>query len=197
MNTKTIALGGVFFLTLLSACSKKPVTASTSAAPPPRDPVVAATRQADPAPARTRQAEPTPAPQAARNNNITADEKARLDSSLAKLEDALFDFDKATIRADAAKVLQSDVDVIRNTLTKYPNEMVTLEGHADQRGSAEYNLGLGDRRAQSAYEFLIKQGIPADRLRLISYGKEHPQCTDANDGCWQKNRRAHIVPGIQ
>ena len=80
MNTKTITLGGVIFLTLLSACGKKPVTAATTTAPPPpREPVVAASRQADPAPARTRQAEATPAPpQSARNNSITADEKARL-----------------------------------------------------------------------------------------------------------------------
>ena len=74
---------------------------------------------------------------------------------------------------------------------------VAVEGHSDERGSAEYNLGLGDRRAQSAQEFLIQQGIPANRLRLISYGKERPQCTDANEGCWQKNRRVHLVPGIQ
>ncbi len=194
MNTKTITLGGVIFLTLLSACGKKPVTAATTTAPPPpREPVVAASRQADPAPARTRQAEATPAPQSARNNSITADEKARLDSSLAKLEDALFDFDKATIRPDAAKVLQSDVEVIRNTLVKYPSELVTLEGHADQRGSAEYNLALGDARSKAVKDFLSNLGVPAGQLKPMSMGKEQPQCTDENEACWQKNRRVRLV----
>lgn len=195
MNTKTITLGGVIFLTLLSACGKKPVTAATTTAPPPpREPVVAASRQADPAPARTRQAEATPAPpQSARNNSITADEKARLDSSLAKLEDALFDFDKATIRPDAAKVLQSDVEVIRNTLVKYPRELVTLEGHADQRGSAEYNLALGDARSKAVKDFLSNLGVPAGQLKPMSMGKEQPQCTDENEACWQKNRRVRLV----
>ena len=193
MNTKTITLGGVIFLTLLGACSKKPMTASTAAPPPPREPVVTASRQSDPAPTRTRQTEATPAPQPARNNNITAAEKARLDSSLAKLEDALFDFDKATIRPDAAKVLQSDVEVIRNTLIKYPSEMVTLEGHADQRGSAEYNLALGDARSKAVKEFLANLGVPGGQLNPMSMGKEQPQCTDENEACWQKNRRVRLV----
>ena len=194
MNTKTITVGGVIFLTLLGACSKKPMTAATAAPPPPREPVVAASRQPEPAPARTRQAEPTPASQPTRNNsNITAAEKAQLESSLAKLEDALFDFDKATIRPDAAKVLQSDVDVIRNTLTKYPNEMVTLEGHADQRGSAEYNLALGDARSKAVKEFLTNLGVPGGQLNPLSMGKEQPQCTDENEACWQRNRRVRLV----
>ena len=194
MNTKTITLGGVIFLTLLSGCNKKPAMASTTPPPPPREPVVAAARQPEAAPARTRQAESTPTPQPTRNNNIiTAAEKAQLDSSLAKLEDALFDFDKATIRPDAAKVLQSDVDVIRNTLTKYPSEMVTLEGHADQRGSAEYNLALGDARSKAVKEFLSNLGVPGGQLRPLSLGKEQPQCTDENEACWQKNRRVRLV----
>jgi peptidoglycan-associated lipoprotein len=70
-----------------------------------------------------------------------------------------------------------------------------VEGHCDDRGSAEYNLGLGDRRASSAKDFLVQLGIPADRLKTISYGKERPQCTDENESCWQKNRRAHFSPG--
>ena len=66
---------------------------------------------------------------------------------------------------------------------------------ADERGSAEYNLGLGDRRATSAKEFLVQLGVPADRLKTISFGKERQQCSDANEDCWQKNRRAHFAPG--
>jgi peptidoglycan-associated lipoprotein len=70
-----------------------------------------------------------------------------------------------------------------------------VEGHCDERGSAEYNLGLGDRRATSAKEFLQQLGVPSDRLKTISYGKERPQCTEQNESCWQKNRRAHFAPG--
>ena len=70
-----------------------------------------------------------------------------------------------------------------------------VEGHCDERGSAEYNLGLGDGRARAAKDFLVQLGVPADRLRPISYGKERPQCTSADEGCWQKNRRAHFSTG--
>ena len=111
---------------------------------------------------------------------------------MAKLEDALFDYDKSTIRADALKVLQEHVTVIRTTLTKYPSQMVTLEGHADERGSSEYNLALGDARAKSVKEFLVNGGVPAGQLKELSFGKERPQCTDGTEDCWQKNRRVHL-----
>ena len=70
-----------------------------------------------------------------------------------------------------------------------------VEGHCDERGSAEYNLGLGDRRAQSAKDFLVQLGVPADKLRTVSYGKERPVCTEGNESCWQRNRRAHFSSG--
>ena len=70
-----------------------------------------------------------------------------------------------------------------------------VEGHCDERGSAEYNLGLGEARARAAMEFLVSLGVPADRLKTISYGKERPQCTESTEECWQKNRRAHFSPG--
>jgi peptidoglycan-associated lipoprotein len=70
-----------------------------------------------------------------------------------------------------------------------------VEGHCDERGSAEYNLGLGDRRATSAKDFLVQLGVPADKLKTISYGKERPQCTENDESCWQKNRRAHFSAG--
>ncbi len=68
----------------------------------------------------------------------------------------------------------------------FPSLTIVVEGHCDDRGSAEYNLGLGDRRASAAKEFLIQLGVPADRLQTISYGKERPQCTDQNESCWQR-----------
>ena len=136
-KTSTIAVGAVFTLILLNGCTKKTNT-SASTPPPPREPVMAAAREENrtQAQAQPRQAEPTPQQVASRQERISAEEKAQLDSSLAKLEDALFDYDKSTIRADALKMLQEHVTIIRTTLTKYPSEMVTLEGHADERGSS-------------------------------------------------------------
>jgi len=112
---------------------------------------------------------------------------------LARMEDALFDFDRSTIRADASTALKDDVRVIRDILSNYPNQKLVIEGHADERGSEEYNLALGDRRAHAVEDFLTSMGIPTTQLTLISYGKDRPVCTDENEACWQRNRRAHLT----
>lgn len=111
------------------------------------------------------------------------------------VQDAYFDYDKNDIRGDAQGVLTQDATAIKSILSDFPNATIVIEGHCDERGSAEYNLGLGDRRASSAKEFLQGLGVPADRLKTISYGKERPQCTEANESCYQKNRRVHFSPG--
>ena len=110
-------------------------------------------------------------------------------------QDAFFDYDKSDIRADAREALTHDATVLKQIFSDDPNFTVVVEGHCDERGSAEYNLALGDRRASSAKEFLVQLGVPADRIKTISYGKERPQCTEANESCWQKNRRAHLSAG--
>jgi len=124
---------------------------------------------------------------------MTPQERATLSERLAKLEDALFDYDKATIRTDAVTALRADVEVIRDILSRYPSQKLKIEGYADERGSSEYNLGLGDRRAAATREFLNTMGIPSTQLTIISFGKERPVCTAANEACWQKNRRAHVT----
>ena len=111
------------------------------------------------------------------------------------VQDAYFDYDKSEIRADARDALTKDVAALKSILADFPNATIVVEGHCDDRGSAEYNLGLGDRRASSAKEFLQQLGVPADRLKTISYGKERPQCSEQNESCWQRNRRAHFAPG--
>ena len=111
------------------------------------------------------------------------------------VQDAYFDYDKTDIRSDARDALTKDAGAIKAILADFPNASIVLEGHCDERGSAEYNLGLGDRRASAAKEFLQQLGISADRLKTVSYGKERPQCTDANESCYQKNRRVHFAPG--
>jgi len=124
---------------------------------------------------------------------MTPQERATLTERLARLEDALFDYDKAVIRSDATTVLKDDVGVIRGILANYPSQKLVIEGNADERGSSEYNLALGDKRARAAEEFLTTMGIPDAQLTVISYGKDHPVCTDQTEACWQKNRRAHIT----
>ncbi len=111
------------------------------------------------------------------------------------VQDALFDYDKSDIREDARTALTRDADVLKSVFQQFPNATVLIEGHCDERGSAEYNLGLGDRRSTAAKEFLVQLGVPGDRLKTVSYGKERPVCTDSNEACWQKNRRAHFSPG--
>ena len=124
---------------------------------------------------------------------MPAEVRLRLTDALARMEDALFDFDKATIRADATTALKDDVGVIRDILAAYPSQKLLIEGHADERGSGEYNLALGDRRAQAAKDFLSSMGIPEVQLTLISYGKERPVCSDESEACWQRNRRVHVT----
>ena len=106
-----------------------------------------------------------------------------------EVQDAYFDFDMAAIRADARDALSKTAQFLRS----YPQVKVNLEGHCDERGSTEYNLGLGDRRATAVKSFLVQQGVSADRIRTISYGKEKPFCTEHTEDCWQQNRRGHFV----
>jgi peptidoglycan-associated lipoprotein len=110
-------------------------------------------------------------------------------------QDAFFDFDMSEIRSDGRDALTKDAALLKQIFQQDPNFSVVVEGHCDERGSAEYNLALGDRRATAAKDFLVQLGVPADRLKTISYGKERPQCTEATEDCWQKNRRAHLSPG--
>jgi peptidoglycan-associated lipoprotein len=108
---------------------------------------------------------------------------------LREVRDAYFDYDKADLRADARTALSKTADFLKN----YPQLKVTIEGHCDERGSTEYNLGLGDRRASAVKQFLVSSGISADRLSTVSYGKEKPFCMESNESCWQQNRRGHFV----
>jgi peptidoglycan-associated lipoprotein len=124
---------------------------------------------------------------------MTPQERMTLDQRLARMEDALFDYNKAAIRTDATTVQTDDVDVIRGILTNYPSQKLVIEGNADERGSDEYNLALGDKRARAAEEFLTTMGIPQAQLDVISFGKDRPVCKDPTEACWQKNRRVHIT----
>jgi peptidoglycan-associated lipoprotein len=175
----------------LGACAKKKVATATPAAPAPAVQQTPAQPAAQPQRAsETTRAAVTPT---ARPSMPDAATRARIDQLLARIEDAYFDYNQHTLRPDAITALQKDSSELRDILKDYPAYKLTIEGHADERGSAEYNMTLAQARAESAKSYLVGVGIPSDQLGLISYGKEKPVCTESTEPCWQKNRRIHIV----
>jgi peptidoglycan-associated lipoprotein len=105
------------------------------------------------------------------------------------LSDIYFDFDKSELRPDARSTLSENADWLKKS---YNTSAIEIEGHCDERGTEQYNLGLGERRARAALDYLASLGVPGDRLKIISYGEERPQCTESDEDCWQRNRRSHF-----
>jgi len=119
--------------------------------------------------------------------------RARIQDLLNRIQDAYFDYDKHTIRPDAQAALKTDAQTLGDIIRQYPSFKLTVEGYCDERGSEEYNMALGDARAKQAKDFLASMGVPGDQLNVISFGKDKPVCSDHDEDCWQKNRRAHIT----
>jgi peptidoglycan-associated lipoprotein len=194
MKNTTLTILGVAGLLSMAACHHAAPVAATH--PADTTPVPSAPAPT-PTPART----PTPTPQPVQRASATPSQpttmprevREQLNEKLARLEDALFDYDKAEIRTDARTALADDVKVIRDILASYPSQKLLIEGHADERGSEEYNMALGDKRARAAEDFLASMGIPNAQLTIVSFGKDRPVCTDKTEDCWQKNRRAHVT----
>lgn len=175
------------------ACKKKVAAAAPAPAPVARQEAAPAP---PPAPA------PAPAPretvaEAPHSRYPDAATVKRIEELLARIQDAYFDYDKHLLRSDAQATLTDDAKTLTDILKQYPDYKLTVEGHCDERGSAEYNAALGDARSKAAKEYLVSLGIPGNQLQTVSYGKERPVCTDSNEACWQKNRRAHIVAQLQ
>ena len=196
-NTRGLMVIAVATVAMLGAgCAKKKVAAITPNTPQqqtasaPSTPAAAApTRDTTPTPVAE-----TPAP---RSNMPDAATRARIDQLLAKIEDAYFDYNQHTLRPDAITALQSDSAELRDILKDYPDYKLTIEGHADERGSAQYNMALGEARAEAAKNYLVQVGISGQQLGVVSYGKEKPICQEATEACYQKNRRIHIVAVAQ
>jgi peptidoglycan-associated lipoprotein len=176
-----------------TACAKKQVAVP----PQPPAPVAAATPAppATPAPAPARREAPpqqearaTPPPA-----YPSAATRARIDELIGRIQDAYFDYDAHTLRKDAISTLDADSKELAQILQQYPGYKLKIEGYCDERGSAEYNVALGDARAKAAKDFLVNAGVASNQLDTVSYGKENPVCTDHDESCWQKNRRVHIV----
>jgi peptidoglycan-associated lipoprotein len=105
------------------------------------------------------------------------------------LGDVYFDFDQSSLRPDARQRLTKNAEFLR----RRPEYVVRLEGHCDERGTNDYNLALGERRARAAHDYLVSLGVDPARLETLSYGEERPECSEAGEGCWSRNRRAHFV----
>ena len=116
------------------------------------------------------------------------------DSMVGRIRDVYFDLDAAALRPEMEQVLIENGRLLMDLFATYPDGTVLLEGHCDERGTNEYNLALGDRRSLSVKEFLAAQGVPADRMRTVSLGEERPQCFEAAETCWSRNRRVHFTP---
>jgi peptidoglycan-associated lipoprotein len=195
-SRKTITIAAVALLALAgAACSKKVVAAKPPAPPVPAAPA-AATPASQPAPA-SRPAATAPVAAAPGSPYPDAATRARIDQLLARISDAYFDYNKSALREDAVKTLQADSAELRNILAQYPGYQLQIEGYCDERGSAEYNLALGDRRAEAAKDYLVQVGIPSGQLSTVSYGKERSVCQEHDETCWQKNRRIHIIAMAQ
>ena len=109
--------------------------------------------------------------------------------AVAALKEVYFDFDKYDIRAEDAKTLDANAAWLKSNA----DNLVLIEGHCDERGTNEYNLGLGERRAKATMNYLVSQGVQSTRISLVSYGEERPICMEHNESCWAQNRRAAFL----
>src|SRR5262249_23761025 len=107
----------------------------------------------------------------------------------ADLPDVYFDFDKYELRPDTTRVLEASAAWLKS----HARELLLIEGHCDERGTSEYNLALGERRARATMNYLVSHGVAASRVTIVSYGEDRPQCREHTEACWAKNRRAHFL----
>jgi peptidoglycan-associated lipoprotein len=175
----------VAVLVVVMAGCRRQVPPQTPAPPPPPPAAPAAPPPPPPPPPP----EPAAAPAPLTEDEIFARKTLAELNAERPLGDVFFDYDQSSIRDDARPILQKNADWMR----RWTSTRMTIEGHCDERGSAEYNLALGDRRAASVRDYLVSLGIPANRLVVVSKGKEEPQCRETTESCWQMNRRGHFV----
>ena len=169
----------------IGACSKKKPPVAKPIPPPP--PASDTMRPPPPPPPEPVRETPMP-PEPLTSDPLTATDIDVINKN-SPFQPVFYAFDSAEVDAGAQKVLNTNADILR----KYPTWVITIEGHADERGTAEYNLALGERRAAAARTYLVSLGIPADRLKTVSYGKEFPFDPGHDESAWAKNRRAHFV----
>jgi peptidoglycan-associated lipoprotein len=173
-------------LSLTVAACRKPAPTTTPAPPPPPPPAAPATPPAPPPPPPPPAAPPETTPLT--EDQIFAQKSLEQLNAERPLSDVFFDLDAATIRDDARPLLQKNADWMK----RWGNTRIQVEGHCDERGTPEYNLALGERRADAVKQYLVSLGIAGDRIGVVSKGKESPFCSESSEGCWQQNRRGHF-----
>jgi peptidoglycan-associated lipoprotein len=168
-----------------SACGKKVPPAAPAPPPPAAAPASPPAPPPPPAPAPT----PPATPRALTDEEVFSRKSLDQLNAERPLGDAFFDYDKAEIRAESRAALQKNADFMK----KWQSVVVSVEGHCDVRGSSEYNLALGSRRANAVKDYLLGLGVAANRVTVLSKGKEQPFCTEESEACWQQNRRGHFI----
>jgi peptidoglycan-associated lipoprotein len=176
---------GTMLLVGAAACHDTPPPVARPTPPPPPPPTTAGTRPPEPSPPAP---EPVMPPEPIASDSVASRSLDDLNRA-SPLQPAYFDYDSSDLTDAARTALNGDAAVLK----RYPTWVVTIEGHCDERGTKEYNLALGERRAVNARTYLISLGLDANRLRTVSYGSEFPFDPGHDESAWSKNRRAHFV----
>src|SRR5579862_4711196 len=192
MTSRFLACAALTALCIPFVACKKNVAAKPPQTPAP---VATTTPQTRSNSSASRSSSSSPYQSASNNPSRMPDAatRARIQDLLNRIQDAYFDYNKHTLRPDAENTLRQDAQTLADIIKQYPDFKLTVEGYADERGSDEYNMALGDARAKQTLEYLSNLGLPSNQLATISYGKEKPVCTEHDEDCWQKNRRTHIT----
>ena len=194
MSVRLIRLAALLLVIVAttSACSRKKPPVARPTPPPPSANTTGGAPPPPPAPLPEPEPPVASVPVEPAIAGTSVDYNARSLDELNRespLQPVYYALDSADVAADMQGTLTKNAEILR----QYPSWVVTVEGHCDERGTAEYNLALGERRAQAARAYLISLGIPAERLKIVSYGKEFPFDPGATEEAWAKNRRAHFV----
>jgi peptidoglycan-associated lipoprotein len=186
MSRIVAVASAVVLATTLSACAKKKPPVAKPLPPPPASSTTSSNRPpAPPTPVN----EPTQVPVEPTGADTLSSRDLDDINKNSPFQPVFFGYDQAEVSPEGQAVLNSNAEILK----KYPTWVITIEGHSDERGTAEYNLALGERRALAARNYLVSLGIPADRLRTVSYGKEFPFDPAHTEEAFSKNRRAHFV----
>ena len=184
--SKILKVVGIVVVIGIAACAKKVPPVAKPIPPPP--PMTSGDANRPPAPPQPIN-EPTPVPVDPAGADALSTSDLDAINKNSPFQPLFFPLDQSEVSVEGQQVLNANAEIMK----RYPTWIITIEGHADERGTAEYNLSLGERRALAARNYLVSLGIPADRLRTVSYGKEFPFDPARTEEAFAKNRRAHFV----
>ena len=187
LHARRFIVFAVIVAAIFVGCAKRPALTTAAAPAPTGGAEVAAAPAVTPPPAAAPAPVPAPAPVTPAPAPVRPAPKDF--APVEALKAIHFDFDRYEIRPGDRRILDANAAWLKQNA----NQLVLIEGHCDERGTNEYNLGLGERRARATMNYLVGQGVQASRITLVSYGEERPICTDKNESCWAQNRRAAFL----